>query len=71
MIPEKDKKYAIAFHHPHWRECDFVGIATCNGELNGFGDEDNYEQWYGFTNPKDPAKTLWFASQDIVCEVKE
>lgn len=43
----------------------------CNGELDGFGEEDDYEQWYGFADPKDPDATLWFASQDIVCEVKE
>ena len=61
----------ISFRHPHFSpECDFVGVAECNGELDGFGEDYNYEQWYGFTNPKHPSDTLFFSDVDIVAEAK-
>lgn len=70
IVPEKGKKYAIAFQNPAWPEIKFNGVAICNGELDGFENPDgSYEQWYGFDIEGEKDVTF-FASQDIIAEVK-
>lgn len=65
MIPQKGKKYAIAYVHPNDAARNYSGVATCNGELDGFEDEI----WYGFTDEK-VSYTLFFAAPEILAEVK-
>ena len=69
MIPEKGKKYAIAFQNEAWHDISYSGVAICNGELDGWDDPNTgFEQWYGF-DVEGEEDTVFFAEGDIIGEI--
>lgn len=74
MIPTTaGQKYAISFVSDAFPDIQYKGLATFNGETDGFEHPDgSHETWYGFNiDGYTKGHTVFFSDADILCEVFE
>ena len=74
MAPTKvGQTYAISFVNDAFPDIKYKGLATFNGETDGFERPDgSYETWYGFNIDRfTDGHTVFFADEDILCEVNK